>query len=128
MAHPNAERIRQGFEAFATGDLETMGRVLADDVVWHTPGQNKYAGTYSGMSDVFQFLSRIGTEAHITNDLHAVLADDEHAVALANSSISVGDRHYEGQAVFVFHMRNGQVTEAWSTNSDQRALDEVYGN
>jgi ketosteroid isomerase-like protein len=34
----NVEVAREAFAAFAARDLERLGRTLAEDVSWHTPG------------------------------------------------------------------------------------------
>ena len=31
------------FTAFQTGDLATLGALVAPDVVWHQPGQNQFS-------------------------------------------------------------------------------------
>jgi hypothetical protein len=36
--HPNVELLRKGYAAFDAGDMQTVGAVLADDVVSHAPG------------------------------------------------------------------------------------------
>ena len=33
--HPNLELMRRGYAAYTSGDLETIDRLFADDVVWH---------------------------------------------------------------------------------------------
>ena len=33
------------FTAVQTGDLATLGALVAPDVVWHQPGQNQFSGT-----------------------------------------------------------------------------------
>ena len=47
LAHPNEDLVRRGYEAFATGDMATLNEFFADDVVWHAPGRNELAGTFS---------------------------------------------------------------------------------
>ena len=38
--HPNVEMIRQGYEAFARGDMSALADLAADEVVWHVPGDH----------------------------------------------------------------------------------------
>ena len=38
MAHPNEDLVR-AFDAFATGDVNTMRVSTDQDAVWHTPGR-----------------------------------------------------------------------------------------
>jgi ketosteroid isomerase-like protein len=42
----NVGVAREAFAAFAARDLGRLGRTLADDVSWHTPGANVLAGDY----------------------------------------------------------------------------------
>lgn len=123
MSH--ADTIRKGFDAFARGDMDTMNELFADDVIWHTPGHNKWSGTYKGKQDVFRLFGAISAEAELSNEIHTVLADDEHAVALVNASASRHGKTHHHHAVFVFHFRGDQVSETWVINQDQASLDEL---
>ncbi len=48
MAHPNEELVRRGYEAFATGDMETLRELLDPEIVWHFPGRSVLAGDHRG--------------------------------------------------------------------------------
>lgn len=50
--HPNAQVLREGYEAFSTGDMDTLNRLFADDVVWHEGGRNPLSGEYKGKEQV----------------------------------------------------------------------------
>ena len=129
MNDANVKLIERGFQAFAEGDMETMAEVLSPDVVWHTPGNNQLSGSYRGLEEVFGLFAKVGelTGGQLTNNVHAVLADDDHAVALVNATSSIGDTTLEAHNVFVYHIANGQVTEAWLSADDQAAADEFWG-
>ena len=60
-------------------------------------------------------------------DLHALLADDEHGVALVVLTASRGGRSVEIKETHVFHMRDGKVVEFWNASTDQYAFDELIG-
>jgi hypothetical protein len=60
-------------------------------------------------------------------DLHAVLADDEHGVALVVATASRGDRSMTSNEAHVMHMRDGKVVGVWVAPTDQYALDEFFG-
>lgn len=34
--HPNVTAIRRGYEAFVSGDVGSLERMVAGDVVWHS--------------------------------------------------------------------------------------------
>jgi ketosteroid isomerase-like protein len=67
------------------------------------------------------------TQGSFRADLHDVLADDEHGVALVALSASRDGRSVNVNAVDVMHLRDGKVVEVWTVPVDQYAFDEVIG-
>jgi len=65
------------------------------------------------------------TEGTFHLDVHAVFADDEHAVALVISTASRGGKTVTVDEAHVYHMRDGRVTEFWDASTDQAASDEL---
>jgi uncharacterized protein len=127
--HPNVARIRDGYAAFAKGDFAVLTDLFAEDLVWHVGGRSQLAGDYRGRDAVFAFFGRLMevTEGSFRLDVHAVLADDEHAVALVVGTASRGGRSVTDNAAHVLHMRDGKVTEYWNATTDQYAFDELIG-
>ncbi len=60
-------------------------------------------------------------------DIHAVLADDEHAVVLARATGEREGRKLDDKSVQVFHVSGGKVTEQWLHPGDVYASDEFWG-
>jgi ketosteroid isomerase-like protein len=127
--HPNVARIKNVYAAFAKGDLAALNDVFAEDLVWHDCGRNQLSGDYRGREAVFQYFGKVMevTEGSLHLDLHSVLADDEHGVALMTISASRGGRSFNGNAVDVMHLRDGKVVEVWAIPTDQYTYDEVIG-
>jgi len=127
--HSNVARIRDGYAAFAKGDFAALNDLFAEDVVWHVGGRNQLARDYHGRDEVYAFFGRLFeiTEGSFHIDLRAVLADDEHGVALVDLTASRGDRSARTNEAHVFHLRDGVVTEFWDASTDQYAFDEVIG-
>lgn len=127
--HPNVARIKDVYAAMAKGDLAALNDVFAEDLVWHDGGRNQLSGDYRGREAVFQYFGKVMevTEGSLALDLHSVLADDEHGVALMTISASRGGRSFNGNAVDVMHLRDGKVAEVWAIPTDQYAYDEVIG-
>ena len=86
--HSNAAVVRRGYEAFAEGDAETLAALIAEDAVWHVGGRNLFSDTYQGREAIFTYFRKLRefTNDSLAIELHAVLADDEHAVALVHMS------------------------------------------
>ena len=82
--HANVARIRDGYAAFAEGDFAALNDLFAEDLLWHDNGRNQTSGEYRGREAVYGFFAKLMevTEGSFRADLHAVLADDEHGVAL----------------------------------------------
>ncbi len=127
--HPNLEIARAGYEAFARGDMEAVSEVFSDDIVWHSGGNNILTGDYEGKEAVFGFFGVLMQETGGTfsNDIHDMLANDDHCVALVTATATRGDKSFEGNVVHVFHMRDEKMTEFWSFAEDQDLFDEFWG-
>jgi uncharacterized protein len=126
--HPHEEVFMRTYEAFTAGDLEVLAELFADDVVWHTPGRNQLSGDYQGRDATFASFAREfelsgGTYAV---QLHDVLADDYHTVALLRCTAEHDGKTLDMNYVLVFHISGGKITEAWELWSDQGVLDEFW--
>lgn len=126
--HPNLEAARAGYKAFAEGDMETLNDVMSDDIVWHFPGDNIMSGDYKGKEEVFAMFARLAQETGGTfkNDVHDLLANDDHGVALVDQSAERGGKRLENRSVHVSHWKDGKLTEFWSMQEDQKAADEFF--
>lgn len=126
--HPNLERARAGYAAFAAGDMATVSDLFADDIVWHNGGNNILTGDYEGKEAVLGFFGRLVQETggNFKNEIHDMLANDDHGVALVHASATRGDKSLEGNTVHIFHMRDGKMTEFWAFPEDQGVVDEFW--
>ena len=122
--NPNIERDRQGYEAFAKGDVAAMSELMADDVVWHVKGIGPLNGDYRGRDQVFGFFGRLAEETGGTFrlDVHDILANDVHTATLATLSASRGGKSISIPVVNVSHNDgNGRITEFWGATTDPEA-------
>ena len=126
--HPNLVRARAGYEAFATGDLAAVSEFFSDEIVWHSGGSNVLTGDYVGKDAVLGFFGLLVQETggSFKNDIHDLLANDEHGVALVTVSATRGGRSLEFRIVHVCHMSDGKMTEFWAFPEDQSAFDEFW--
>lgn len=128
MAHPNEDLVRRGFAAFGTGDLATLGELFADDIVWHVGGRSPISGDYKGKDEVFGFFAQLAERAGGTFrvDIHDVLANDEHVVALTKGTAQRQGKTLTDSGAQVFHVQGGKVTEQWFHPGDPYASDEFW--
>jgi ketosteroid isomerase-like protein len=128
VTHPNEDLARRGFEAFAIGDMATLNELFADDIVWHSPGNNQLSGTYRGKGQVFAQFQKVAemTGGTFKVDIHALLGDDEHVVALTRASGEREGMTLNDNTVQVLHVKDGKVTESWLHPGDAQAADELW--
>lgn len=128
MAHPNEELARRGLEAFRTKDMATLNELFADDIVWHTPGRSPMAGDKKGKEAVFEFFQKTAemTGGTFNVEIHAVMADDDHAVSLLRVSGQRDGKSLDMPVVQVLHIKEGKATEVWTHPLDLYAVDEFW--
>jgi uncharacterized protein len=127
--HPNVLTTRAAHEAFSKGDKAIMAALLADDIVWHAPGNNPYSGDAVGKGASLERLGRLAQDgATISFEIHDIVGNDEHVVVLADATISKGSSSSVGRQVQVLHVRDGKWAEVWVSNEDQAAFDAVLNS
>jgi uncharacterized protein len=128
MAHPNEDLVRRGFDAFSKGDVDALRELFDQDAVWHAPGRSPLAGDHRGVDAILGFFARTMelTRGTFRVELHDVLANDDHAVALHTVRGEREGRTLEDKSVLVSHVRNGKFVETWGYSEDQYADDEFF--
>ena len=124
--HPNAARMRKAFADFATGDLEAVRAIFTEDATWTSAGSSPLSGTYRGWDEISTMFGRLMelTGFSVTMQLISVLADDAHAVAVYDSTSTVGGRTETQRLVLVDEMTpDGKVKTCHLTAFDQAAAD-----
>jgi uncharacterized protein len=129
MAHPNEDLVRDGYAAFARGDLDMLqNRFFADGIRWHFPGRGPFAGDYAGIGEVMTWLGRTfeASGGTIRIELHDVIGNDDHVVALTTVRAEREGRTLQDNTVQVFHVRDGKATEVWTHPADLYASDQFW--
>ena len=125
IEHANATLIRKMYAALIAGNyLSVLTGVLSEDVVWHLPGTHPISGDHRGRDAVFTAMSKF--EGSVQLELHDVLANEEHAVALLQARGKRDGKEYSALEIDIFHVYDGQITEFWSFSEDQRVTDEFW--
>ena len=126
--HPNVQRMRDGYDAFAKGDLAALRELMTEDVVWHVPGRTSLAGDYHGIDDVLVFFVRVMevTAGSFRAEPLTLLADDDYGAAHVRITAHRGDRHLDVMNVQVSRLRDGRVAEFWDTTTDPDATEAFY--
>lgn len=129
VSHPNEELLRTGYAAFGAGDIDTVMSLFADDIVWHVGGSSQLAGDYRGHQEVLGFFGKLieVTGGTFKVDVHDILANDEHGIALVTATAEHEGKTLVAREVNIWHVADGKATEFWIFAEDQAALDEFFG-
>jgi uncharacterized protein len=129
VAHPHEDLVRGAFAASGRGDIGALrDQYFADGIGLHYPGRSPLAGDYDGVAQVLGFFGRaveLSGETFRT-ELHDVVANDEHAVALFTARADRADQRLADRIVEVFHIRDAKAAEAWIYPADLYASDEFW--
>jgi hypothetical protein len=77
--------VRRGYQAFNTGDFDTLRSILSHDAVQQVPGSSQVAGAHKGIEAIFGYYRKLAelTEGHFRADLIEVFGDGQgHVTAL----------------------------------------------
>ena len=119
--HPNVTVARQMADAMARGDLEAAASHLADDVIWHEIGR---AEPRRGKAELAAGMGEVDYE--ITGQLHDLLGNDEHVVALIDATGTRGGRTLDYRVAEIYHIRDGKIVERWAFSDDTAAITEFF--
>lgn len=129
MTHRNEELTRRAYDAFGQGDVETLSTMMSDQVSWYVPGNNPMSGEYHGKEEVFGFFKRVAeaTRGTFRIEIHDVLANDDHAVALVKTYGERNGVSLDGAPqAHVIHVEDEQVVSFWNHPYEGSVFDEFW--
>jgi ketosteroid isomerase-like protein len=126
--HPNAELFRRGYQAFNAGDMDTVRAVFDPNIVWHSNGRNRFSGDQKGIDNTLAFFMELIQASNGTFHLevHDIVANDTHAVALVTSTQEINGTKYEDLGSHVVHIKDGKLTESWFFPWNPYQQDELF--
>jgi ketosteroid isomerase-like protein len=122
--HPNAAILRRALEAFNRGDIQEFADLVADDVEWHQIGEPEVLHGKAALAASMPGEGAVDWE--ITADVHDVVANDEHTIALVNATGRRSGRTLEYRTAEIMHFRDGKVTERWAFSNDTEAIAKFF--
>ena len=128
-ASENAAVVRRGYEAFNTGDMETLTEVFDENASWHTPGRGPLAGRYEGRDAVFGQFGQYGgqTGGTFKAALQQVLAsDDGRVVGIHHNTAERDGKQLDTGCCIVFEVKDGRMISGREHFSDLYAWDEFW--
>jgi hypothetical protein len=124
MTHPHETLVRDAYGAFNEGDIDGFLVAFAEDAVLHG-ADGQIAGRDAIRSVVEQLRALTENTLHI--EVHDVLANDNHTVILQLTKAKLGDRVLEDRVVYVFHIADGFIVDAYF-QGDPRIQEAFYSD
>jgi uncharacterized protein len=109
----DAALVRRGYEAFNSGDIETLKGLFAPDAVWRVGGSGGLSGVKQGPDEILAYFGELFSRSGGTAkaELQDVIAGESHTVALQTAQAQRSGQSMEQHGVIVFTLRDGKVTE-----------------
>ena len=128
-ADENVAIMRRAYEAFNTGDLDTVAETFDDSIVWHLPGRSAMADDYQGRDATLAYFGRLAQETGGTfrAELQHLAADgDSRVVGIQRSTADRNGKHLDVDNCIVFELKDGRVTDGREHFEDLYAWDDFW--
>ena len=125
----NVATMRRAYEAFNTGDIETLTELFDETAVWHLPGRSSMATDYQGRDATLAYFGRIGQETGGTfrAELQDLTADeDDRVVGIQRSTGERNGKRLDVGDCIAFQLKDGRITDGREHFEDLYAWDEFW--
>jgi ketosteroid isomerase-like protein len=120
--HPNAALVRGQADALSRGDLQPLIESLDDNVEWNEIGRAEPIRGKAALAEMY--LGGGKPDWDITYQIHDVVANDDHTIALGDAHATRGDRTLDYRTAEIYHIKDGKITHRWAFSDDtQRIID-----
>lgn len=131
ITQENTQVVEKYFSSLAKGDLNTLGSLFSDDVVWNQPGQGVLSGIHRGKQAVFALFGKfmeISEGSFRIENVSSIMANGDMVSATLNFSASKKNgAKIAMNGVDLMRVENGKINEVYLFSQDQVAEDEFWG-
>jgi uncharacterized protein len=116
-------------EFYAGGSGAALEQLLAPNITWTVPGDNRIAGTYHGVEEVFGYFRRRRDLADRTFQMQrrdVLVGDGDRVVALTDGLATIGGVDRRWSTVGLYDVDGGKIAACWLLPLDQRAFDAIW--
>lgn len=116
-------------EFYAGGSGVALQQLLAPNITWTVPGDNRIAGTYRGLEDVFDYFRRRRNFADRTFQMKrrdVLVGDGDRIAALTDGFATIRDVDHHWSTVGLYDVIDRQIAACWLLPLDQRAFDAIW--
>jgi ketosteroid isomerase-like protein len=128
-ADENVAIMRRAYEAFNTGDVNTLTELMDEGTGWHLPGRSSMAGDYQGRDATLAYFGQLAQETGGTfrAELQHIAAEgDTRVVGIQRSTADRNGKHLDVADCIVFELKDGRMTDGREHFEDLYAWDEFW--
>ncbi len=126
----NLEIFNRYNQGLIEGDFPAVFETMADDIIWHQPGQPSTSGTIIGKDKLGAHLATFDQKTNGTFKVLTNWVSDNNDLVAANVTF-IGTRpdgvELNMNGIDLFRMENGKIQEVWLFSADQ-ALEDAFWN
>lgn len=122
--HPNAARYRELSKTVEAGDFSSYIDAISDDVEWWEIGADEPVRGKAALAERMQ--SMMASGGSIKADLHDVVANDEHMIALVSATVEREGKTLSYKTAEIYHVKDGKITHRWAFSDDTAAINEFF--
>jgi ketosteroid isomerase-like protein len=116
-------------EFYAGGSGAALEHVLAANITWTVPGDNRIAGTYRGRDEVFDYFRRRRDLAGHTFQMKrrdVLVGDGDRIAALTDGFATIRGVDHRWSTVGLYDVSEQRITACWLLPLDQRSFDAIW--
>ncbi|MCI2957036.1 nuclear transport factor 2 family protein [Agromyces atrinae] len=118
------------FEALGRGDVPAAMALLADDVVWHQPGANRFSGDHTGVAGVGALLGGMMEASEGSFGLAVTgpaMSNGEFVALPVRFTGQRSDAAMDMAGIDLLTVRDGKIAEVHLFSEDGPAEDIFWG-
>jgi ketosteroid isomerase-like protein len=121
--------MQRAYDAFNTGNMDTLIETFDEGAVWHLPGRSSMANDYQGRDATLAYFGQLAqkTEGTFRAELERLLGDDhDRVVGIQRSTAERDGKHLNVDNCIVFQLQDGRITDGREHFHDLYAWDEFW--
>jgi uncharacterized protein len=125
----NEDKVRQGYEAFGKGDMDTLRSIMTPDVIQSVPGKSQVSGDHKGVDNVLGYYGTLFelTGGTLKADLQSAKDDGaDKVVAVHHLTAQRNGKSYDQNETLTFTLSGGKISRLDESHPDQAAFDAFF--
>ena len=125
MENPNISIVQKFYECYASGDLEGMKTVMAEDVEWHIPGHHSLAGTKKGVAEIVAYFKLL-QKANFKAEVNILSANKDYVIDCHRGYGEYDGKKIDINWVLLYQVEDGKIRKVQNFAGDQHEADAFF--